>query len=377
MDHRGRQQQQDLQIAEQVRTDQLQQLFRQSMSALFGSYLAAVMLVWLGWDRFDHNVAACWLAVLAVSMLVRGSVFLRYFRSPLAERTPARWERPYWLTLVSSATIWGVGALAVIPADDLLAQALVMLFAVGMSVSAVSCYSAYRHMTVVSIGLVLAPCTVWLLFQPSTLQVGIALAVVVFASFVFQATHKLSEALEKAYRLTHEIERAHTLSTYAAQTDELTGLKNRRAFFEHAQQTFKYCQRNQMPVCALMLDMDHFKFINDTFGHPVGDEVLRQIGRVISTSLRAADIHGRLGGEEFAVLLPNTSLEMAEAIAAQLLRTIARLELEPVRHVTASLGLAQADTDAQDLHKLINNADQALYRAKAQGRNQVVVAEAV
>ena len=375
MDHRARQHTQDVYIAQQVRTDQLQQLFRQSVSAVLGSYLAAIMLSWLGWDHLDHTVVTWWVGLLSGATLLRISMFVRYFRSSEVERTPQRWEWQYWCTLALSAAIWGVGALAIMPPNDLLAQAVVMLFAVGMSVSAVSCYSAYRHMTVMSILLVLLPSTVWLLVQPTTLQLGMALAVLVFTSFVVRATHKLSEALEQAYRLTHEMERAHSISTYAAQTDELTGLKNRRAFFEHAQQLFDYCQHHHMPLCAVMLDMDHFKHINDTHGHQVGDEVLRQIGHVISRSFRAADIHGRLGGEEFAVLLPDTTLEQAQGIAGQLLEAIAVLHPAPGLHITASLGVAEACEVGQDLHKLINAADKALYRAKDQGRNRVVVAE--
>ncbi|MDE1167918.1 MAG: diguanylate cyclase [Pseudomonas sp.] len=374
MDSGAPRQDQDFSIAGQVRTDQLHQLFRQSVSAVLGSYLAAVMLSWLCWERLDPDVVVTWIGLLTASTLLRVSMFVAYFRSPEAERTPHRWEWRYWATLALSAAIWGVGALAVMPPDDLLAQALVMLFTVGMSVSAVSCYSAYRHMTLVSIALVLLPCTTWLLFQHSVIQVGMALAVLVFASFVNRATRKLSDALEQAYRLTREMEHAHRLSTHAAQTDELTGLKNRRAFFEQAQQLFHDCKRNQVPLCALMLDMDHFKHINDTYGHQVGDEVLRQIGGVISTSFRKADVFGRLGGEEFAVLLPDTSIEVALAIAEQLIQTIAGLRTEPVQNLTASLGVAATDIRDRDLYNLMNNADKALYQAKALGRNQVAVA---
>lgn len=117
-------------------------------------------------------------------------MFVAYFRSDESERTPQRWERRYWVTLVLSASIWGGGAFVLMPADDLLSQALVMLFTVGMSVSAVSCYSAYRDMTLASIGVVLFPCTAWLLFQPSPIQVGIALSILVFAAFAARATHK-------------------------------------------------------------------------------------------------------------------------------------------------------------------------------------------
>lgn len=374
MHGQGSRNDQDFFIAEQVRTDRLQQLFRQSITAVFGSYLAAVMLCWLCWDRFEHSVVLVWLALLTGSTLLRIVLFVAYVRSDESKRTPQRWERKYWITLVLSASIWGGGALAVMPADDLLSQALVMLFTVGMSVSAVSCYSAYRDMTLVSIGLVLLPCTAWLLLQPSQLQVGMAFCILVFAAFVARATHKMSQALETAFRLTREMEQANSISTRAAQTDELTGLKSRRAFFEHAQQLYNECRTNRLELCAVMLDMDHFKHINDTYGHQVGDQVLRQMGMVINSSFRATDIHGRLGGEEFAILLPNTSIEVATEIAEELIQTIGGLMIEPVNCVTASLGVASTQAGHKDLHGLMNNADQALYRAKALGRNQVAVA---
>jgi diguanylate cyclase (GGDEF)-like protein len=362
-------------IVSQVRTDRLHQLFRQSVSAVFGSFLAVLMLCWLCWERFDHTVIAWWIAILAASSLLRILMFIAYLRSPPSERTPERWERTYWVTLVLSAGIWGGGALTVMPADDLLAQALVMLFCVGMSVSAVSCYSAYRYMTIVSISLVLLPCTIWLLFQASSLQVGMGVAVLVFASFVFSATRNLSDALETAFRLTREMEQAHSVSTRAAQTDELTGLMNRRAFFEHAQQLYGHCKNNQLPLCAVMLDMDHFKHINDTYGHQVGDQVLRQMGVIINRSFRDTDVFGRLGGEEFAILLPDTSIEVALNIAEQLIQSIGGLMTGPVHRISASLGVAAMDIGDNDFQSLLNNADKALYRAKARGRNQVAVSE--
>ncbi len=370
----GREQDQDFFIEAQVRTDCLHQLFRQSFSAVFGSYLAAGMLCWLCWDRLDRDLMIGWLILLSGSSLLRFLMFFQYFRSPRSERTPRRWELHYWLTLVLSAGIWGAGALAIMPTDDRLTQALVILFTVGMSVSAVSCYSAYRYMTMVSMALVLLPCTLWLLFQPSKMQMGMAIAVLVFSSFVVGASRKLSEALQKAFRLTREIERAHSISTRAAETDELTGLMNRRAFFEKAQVLYDQCKRTRQPLCALMLDMDHFKAINDTYGHQTGDRVLQQIGQVISASFRQTDIYGRLGGEEFAVLLPDTTLEVARDIGEQLIRAIAGLTIDPVQVLSASLGVASTHAVGDDLQHLMNTADKALYRAKALGRNQVVVA---
>lgn len=364
----------DALIRAQVRTDRLQLLFRQTFFSVLGSFLAALMLSWLCWGRIEHPVILYWLAVLGVSTSLRVILLITYFRSPSDTRTPQRWELKYWLTLVLSAAIWGGGALALMQANDLLTQTLVLLFTVGMSVSAVSCYSAYRSMTIVSIGLVLLPCSFWLLFQPAPMQIGMAAASLVFASFVVSATRKLSEAMEKAFRLTREMEYAHSIANHAAQTDELTGLKNRRAFFQEAEQTYEHCKRNRLPLSVLMMDIDHFKHINDSYGHQAGDQVLRQIGAVICESVRDVDLCGRLGGEEFALLLTDTSIDVARTTAEELRQAIARLPCEHIEGITASLGVATMSAVDQNVHMLLNDADKALFRAKAQGRNQTAVA---
>ncbi|NBB09241.1 diguanylate cyclase [Pseudomonas sp. SLFW] len=361
-------------IDAQVRTDRLQLLFRQTVFSVLGSFLAAVMLSWLCWSRIDHALVFGWLMPLGASTALRVALLVTYFRSPVVTRTPECWELKYWLTLVLSATIWGLGALALMRSDDLLIQALVLLFTVGMSVSAVSCYSAYRSMTIVSIGLVLLPCSLWLLFQQGTMQVGMAVASLVFASFVITATRRLSEAMETAFRLTREMEHARDIANQAAQTDELTGMKNRRAFFHHAEQTYAHGKRNRQPISALMLDIDHFKRINDSYGHQAGDQVLRQIGVVISECAKEGDICGRLGGEEFALLLVDTSLIAAEVRAEQLRQSISRLCCDHGEVITASIGVASMGAEGQSVHALLNDADKALFRAKAQGRNQTAVA---
>ncbi|MEN4750280.1 GGDEF domain-containing protein [Pseudomonas sp. Ps21-P2] len=361
-------------IRAQVRNDRLQLLFRQSFFSVFGSALAAVMLSWICWERLEHSLILGWLGLLGASTTLRLIMLTAYFRMPETARTPERWETTYWVTLVLSAGIWGSGALALMHAGDLLIQTLVLLFAVGMSVSAVSCYSAYRSMTLVSIALVLLPCSIWLLFQPQTAQQGMAVASLIFAGFVVSATRKLCQAMERAFRLSREMEHAHRIADHAAQTDELTGVKNRRAFFHQAERAYDTCKRSRLPLCALMLDIDHFKRINDCHGHQAGDEVLRQIGRVICQSVREGDVCGRLGGEEFALLLANTSLDAAHVIAEKLRQAIADITCQHDEGVTASLGVAALSNTGQDVHGLLGLADKALFRAKASGRNQTAVA---
>lgn len=361
-------------IRAQVRTDRLQLLYRQTVFSVSGSLLAAAMLSGLCWGRVELRLIYLWLALVSASTALRAVLLIAYFRSPASTRTPQRWELKYWLTLVLSAFIWGAGALALMRAGDLLIQTLVLLFAVGMSVSAVSCYSAYRSMTIAAIGLVLLPCAIWLLFQPDAVQVGMAMAALVFASFVMSATRKLSDAMEQAFRLTREMEHAHDIASRAAQTDELTGLKNRRAFFHYAERTYQQCKHNRLPASVLMLDIDHFKHINDAHGHQAGDRVLQQIGAVIRQSTGDADVCGRLGGEEFALLLAATSLDAAQDRAERLRQAIAQVPCESGDAITVSLGVASMSSEEQSMHTLLNEADKALFRAKAQGRNQTALA---
>lgn len=153
----------------------------------------------------------------------------------------------------------------------------------------------------------------------------------------------------------------------------LTGLNNRRAFFDKASLLFAYCKRNQEPISALMLDIDHFKKINDSYGHAAGDIALRNLARLIKTNLRDSDLPCRFGGEEFAVLLPNTTaleaVEMANMLRKMMMTTIIALADENALSLTASFGISDDGTTVEDL---LNNADKAMYLAKNSGRNHVM-----
>ena len=159
-------------------------------------------------------------------------------------------------------------------------------------------------------------------------------------------------------------------------TDQLTGVSNRARFYELAEAEYARWKRFRQPLSALMIDIDHFKRINDTYGHAAGDEVLKQVAVSLQTGLRSIDVIGRLGGEEFAILLPSIDLEGAEMVAERLRRTIAGLS--PISDgtaipVTISVGVAQISGGAREFDGLLKAADAALYGAKQGGRNKVVV----
>lgn len=157
-------------------------------------------------------------------------------------------------------------------------------------------------------------------------------------------------------------------------TDELTGLPNRRHFMQRLDEEFDRATRYQSPTSVLMLDIDHFKRINDQYGHAGGDEMLRQFSLIIQAMLRRQDLCGRLGGEEFAILLPNTVCLDAYEIAQRLRIAIAAIRVEwgdEVIQCTASMGVSDLMAEAGSASEGLSRADNALYLAKARGRNQV------
>ncbi len=173
------------------------------------------------------------------------------------------------------------------------------------------------------------------------------------------------------------LRKAHEEMTRLAIHDELTGLYNRRELLNRLAQEVQRSQRYQHSVALVMLDLDHFKAINDTYGHPVGDEALRRVGLAISECGRDIDTAARYGGEEFSILLPETNVDSALVVAERVCNSIASLSIpvapETTVNVTASIGIATFPDHSDSEQTLLSAADAALYEAKHSGRNRVCV----
>ena len=164
---------------------------------------------------------------------------------------------------------------------------------------------------------------------------------------------------------------------HLALTDALTGLPNRRAFDLEAERLMAHARREKWPATMGMVDVDWFKRINDQHGHPAGDALLKVVAQKIQQVIRSGDLCGRIGGDEFGLLLPHATLQQAAIVAERIRSVIA----EPVRtpdvpaiDVTVSIGLAKLDTSAR-VETALAHADAALYQAKLTGRNRVIVAQ--
>jgi len=184
------------------------------------------------------------------------------------------------------------------------------------------------------------------------------------------------QALAKLEQIHLEIEQkqAELLSMNAtlielSETDKLTGLKNRRYFQEKLEEQLSNNEKSASPFSLLILDIDHFKKVNDTFGHQVGDEVLAQLAQLLKNQARSLDIVARYGGEEFVVILPETDQNEAKAIAEQLRQAVEQAKWQTGR-ITVSVGIATAiKTDNETT--ILQRADKALYASKENGRNQI------
>jgi len=184
---------------------------------------------------------------------------------------------------------------------------------------------------------------------------------------------------EKALEAANiELQSALALQEQLAHTDALTGINNRRHLYELAEHEFEIAVRYQQPLSVLMFDIDHFKEVNDTYGHMVGDQILQLVTQVAKEELRSADVIGRYGGEEFVIILPMTSAQQAYPLAERIRMRAAEVRMPTEKgeaSVTLSIGIVETPSGMQmrSIETLIRRADEAMYAAKQDGRNQTKI----
>ena len=336
---------------------------------------SGLLLTAILWPVQQKEVLISWVLVLAASATLRLTLFVLYWKKAPQGKDVLSWETPYFLTLILSSLIWGLGAVYIIPTGSELYQTVTYFFLMGMAGGALSVYSAHRSMTLVTIATILLPITLWFLLQGKPYSVGMALATILFFISAIRAGKVLSSAMQQSFRLAHELKKAKERAEELARIDVLTGMNNRRAFYEKGQVLADLSQRNNTELSMIVIDIDRFKSINDSYGHTVGDETLKKVGQILLKEIRKSDVCARIGGEEFGILLQVSSPADVTKLAEKLREVIAATPVtfnDKSFNITASFGVASCNSS---LEKLFKSADTALYQAKDAGRDCVIIGD--
>lgn len=356
-----------------ILTKKIRLLYLNSFIPAILSGVVGLSLVATLWRSVDHQSLFIWVGITIFMATIRISLIVNFKKKRPTGKQLLKWEKPYAISLFATILNWSIGLLVIMPKDNLNVIFIISAFSIGLAAAATSWYGQIRYMQLGTVCMVLIPLTIALLTygEPETLWLGVAVSFMffgcLFTSHLFQKT--LNDNLELAYNLKESIKRTKAL----AHTDMLTGLNNRRAFFEIAPDILYQCQSKALPACLVTFDVDYFKKINDAFGHAGGDIALQRIASLLIKNLRPSDVCCRLGGEEFAMLLPNIDLKKAMHISEKFREAIATMPIVLSRQksitITSSFGVSDI---GNTIDEMLNHADQAMYKAKNNGRNLVV-----
>ena len=353
-----------------ARAEQLSMVYRLLPGGIAASLGVAILLAVGLMGHVPNQSLTIWLSSAALVAVLR---FLN-LRAWQRSNTPSdvRWLWFFYAGAAASGLTWGMAGFWLFPADS--AGQMLMTFALGgIAAGGMSTLGVMPGVYATFLLTSVLPFSLRLFMQPDHNYTLMALMSLVFIAFLVAASRRAATIFTESQRLRLEnediTEKMHALATTAI-TDSLTGAYNRNMLNVALPSEIERSRRHNTPLAIIMLDIDHFKEVNDRHGHQVGDRTLVWLTERISTQLRDADLLFRWGGEEFLVLAPNTDLAAACVVADRMRREIEQSPLEPAGMITCSFGCSQFwQEDTTDT--FIQRADRALYAAKDNGRNCV------
>lgn len=366
---------------ERVMAERMRQyMSRQRLTSLSG-VLPAAYMYWMHYERVNINLLlAWWLSLFVVDMF---SVWFttQYLKAPRPVKEMLKWRNTQIGVEALAGVIWG--ATIYLFRADTLGETDRAIILTTISAVAVIAMLPFRQAVIsFTIGLWCIP-LYWNLadgvHHHFHLGIGILVLVISLNFYLWEASRQLVDGIEQRFHadalaqaLKSAASRIHELST----RDELTGIFNRREGMNVLKQCMNSRRKGEevQPLSLMMLDVDHFKKVNDVYGHPAGDEVLRQISRALQNSMRDADIVARIGGEEFMVVLPATVAEDAYILAQRLCESVSATPVtwgDTKLAISISIGVTEVAAGETHEHALAR-ADAALYQAKNDGRNRAV-----
>ena len=381
-------------LLRELRVSQAVARVRQLPTIFVANPLLAAFIAVVYWDHAFHVLLVLFLAAQVVLWTPAILNWRRLRDRPRPARISIANEKRAIAFAAAAGSLWALVAFALFPAGGPEERAALVMLLAGLCAGAVSFFSSSP---LVSLTFYL-PFMLTLLGQsaifslprapvlPAAIAVFIASALLFTRSSWVQFVENVrilvdrDRLLQEAQRSGVQLELMLSRMSDLAMVDELTGLKNRRSFFDDIEPVIAGSRRRGKPIAIALLDLDHFKNVNDLHGHAIGDDVLREVAHRIEDTLRQEQIVGRIGGEEFVVLLPDTSPQQALIALERVRKAIGETPITgssgAAISITFSGGIAPL-ADGMTVPVALQQADKAMYRAKALGRNRVEVFGAV
>ena len=371
-------------LDQRVRREQYRLLSNHLPVVLPGSLLIAALLAWGFWNSADHTAILIWLSLLVAVITARLGLASYFARLPERPEADHLLRNTLLLGSFISGCIWGSAGILFFDPENAYGFALLVIVLGGLVAGSLGSHSYYfPNFPLFAIPEFL-PLMGGLLVVENDFYTLIGLMMALFLMLNLFYSKKYADMIERSIRLQFAndalLERLRAsnreLHEYSY-TDSLTGIGNRRQFDLDFDQTWQVAETTEAPVCLILMDVDHFKEYNDTYGHPQGDEVLKSLALVLLNVCEEQKVRGRpmrIGGEEFALLLKG-DLDLAIDIAETIRESVRKMKIDRGEEhtVTASFGVARAQpAKGGSRGALLDAADKALYKAKAAGRDRVI-----
>lgn len=365
-----------------MRQELTHELYKSLFLNILSTFLIAVILFLELINYSSNNYLVLWFSVFCFILVIRTGL---YFWHHYTKKTLKFLSVQYYSFVVFStltAILWGVLGSYLMP-NDTVHQTFILIIVSGILAGAVQSLSSSYLASMLYVWCSLFPILIWELMQiMQGMRIFIGIFTLMFfyciySSFIAYRNYKMLATTIKLKNenmsLVHRLTEINAIVKQQAIHDVLTGLFNRLYLSDFLPKEMERSQRSGKPLSVIMIDIDHFKHFNDTYGHDAGDEVLKELGSFLSNRVRGSDIACRFGGEEFILVLPEITIEAAAKRAEKLRQEVKNLRvrvngkwLDPI---TLSFGIAEFPKHGANMKELIDSADRALYQAKNEGRD--------
>jgi diguanylate cyclase (GGDEF)-like protein len=360
-----------------VRAGQVRLLYEPLPLSLLTVFIVGAVLAGVQWEVVPHEDIFLWLTILYAANAIRLVTHIAYRRSD--DRDAERWHAVAFVGALVSGAIWGSSSLLMFPVESAPHQSFLALVIAGVAAGGVTTLSARTEVAMAHLLPTTLPLIGHYLIQDTRISTATAYLVLLFAAILTMITRRLAASIETMLRAQYRHRAAEEQVRFQALYDELTGLANRRKLAEDLDSALALCRREGSRGGILFFDLDRFKYVNDSLGHHIGDELLRVVAERLRARVREVDTAARIGGDEFVVLLPDVArsrslcVDRLHAIAHDI-REILRRPVEAgghILHLDISVGIADFGGTDRSSVEILRRADMALHAAKAGGRGAV------